>query len=49
MIASNRARRRLDVDGRPDFHRLSARMPHAAPRVAVTLFVFDVLPVEGSR
>jgi len=30
-----------------DVHRLSARMLHAAPRVAVTLFVFDVLAVEG--
>ena len=37
----------LDADGRPDFHRLCARMLHAAPGVAVTLFVFDVLALEG--
>jgi len=37
----------LDRDGRPDFHRLSARMLHGRPGIAVTLFVFDVLAVEG--
>ena len=37
----------LDTDGRPDFHRLSARMLHGRPGNAVTLFVFDVLAVEG--
>src|SRR5215218_11120164 len=37
----------LDVEGRPDFHRLGARMLHARGRIAVTLFVFDVLAVEG--
>src|SRR5215218_5073031 len=37
----------LDDDGRPDFHRLSARMLHGRRGVAVTLFVFDVLAVEG--
>jgi bifunctional non-homologous end joining protein LigD len=37
----------LDADGRPDFHRLSGRMLHGRPGIAVTLFVFDVLAVEG--
>ena len=37
----------LDDDGRPDFHRLSARMLHGRRGVAVTLFVFDVVAVEG--
>jgi len=37
----------LDGEGRPDFHRLSARMLHGRPGNAVTLFVFDVLAVEG--
>jgi bifunctional non-homologous end joining protein LigD len=33
----------LDQDGRPDFHRLSARMLYGRAGIAVTLFVFDVL------
>jgi hypothetical protein len=37
----------LDADGRPDFHRLGARMLHGRPGIAVTQFVFDVLAVEG--
>src|SRR4051812_50167315 len=37
----------LDADGRPDFHRLSARMLHGRHGITVTLFVFDVLAVEG--
>src|SRR5215216_349170 len=37
----------LDGDGRPDFHRLAARMLHGHAGIAVTLFVFDVLAVEG--
>src|SRR4051794_25032027 len=37
----------LDGDGRPDFHLLAARMLHGRPGIAVTLFVFDVLAVEG--
>jgi bifunctional non-homologous end joining protein LigD len=37
----------LDSDGRSDFHRLSARMLHGRRGIAVTLFVFDVLAVEG--
>src|SRR5215210_432313 len=37
----------LDHDGRPDFHRLGARMLHGRARIGVTLFVFDVPPVEG--
>ena len=37
----------LDLDGRPDFHRLGARMLHGRPGIAVSLFVFDVLAVEG--
>src|SRR4051794_39513736 len=37
----------LNTDGRPDFHRLGARMLHGRPGIAVTLFVFDVLAVEG--
>src|SRR4051812_50191148 len=37
----------LDGDGRRDFHRLGARMLHGRPGIAVTLFVFDVLAVEG--
>src|SRR3954466_1329842 len=36
----------LDADGRPDFHRLSARMLHGRAGIAVTLFVFDVLAAE---
>jgi bifunctional non-homologous end joining protein LigD len=34
-------------DGRPDFHRLSARMLHGDSSVALTYYVFDVLAVEG--
>jgi hypothetical protein len=34
-------------DGRPDFHRLSARMLHGEQSVAVTYAIFDVLAVEG--
>ena len=37
----------LADDGRPDFHRLSSRMLHGRTGIAVTLFVFDVLAVEG--
>jgi bifunctional non-homologous end joining protein LigD len=37
----------LDESGRPDFHRLSSRMLHGRPGIALTLFVFDVLAVEG--
>jgi bifunctional non-homologous end joining protein LigD len=37
----------LDAEGLPDFHRLGARMLHAKTGIAVTLFVFDVLAVEG--
>jgi bifunctional non-homologous end joining protein LigD len=37
----------LDETGRPDFHRLSSRMLHGRPGIALTLFVFDVLAVEG--
>ena len=37
----------LGADGRPDFHRLSSRMLHGHPGIALTLFVFDVLAVEG--
>src|SRR5829696_786940 len=37
----------LDADGRPDFHRLADRMLHGRVGIAVTLFVFDVLSVEG--
>ena len=37
----------LADDGRPDFHRLSSRMLHGHSEVALTLFVFDVLGVEG--
>jgi bifunctional non-homologous end joining protein LigD len=36
-----------DRDGRPDFHRLSARMLHGDSTVVVTYVVFDVLAVEG--
>ena len=36
-----------DETGRPDFHRLSSRMLHGRPGIALTLFVFDVLAVEG--
>src|SRR4051812_49897692 len=36
----------LDADGRPDFHRLGARMLHGRSGIAVTLFVFDVLAAE---
>ena len=35
------------ADGRPDFHRLSSRMLHGRGGIALTLFVFDVLAVEG--
>jgi bifunctional non-homologous end joining protein LigD len=37
----------LDETGRPDFHRLSSRMLHGRGGIALTLFVFDVLAVEG--
>jgi bifunctional non-homologous end joining protein LigD len=37
----------LADDGRPDFHRLSSRMLHGRAGIALTLFVFDVLAVEG--
>ena len=37
----------LDESGRPDFHLLSLRMLRDRPDVALTLFVFDVLAVEG--
>jgi len=37
----------LGRDGRPDFHRLSARMLHGDTSVPVTYFVFDVLAVDG--
>ena len=37
----------LAHDGRPGFHRLSSRMLHGRTGIAVTLFVFDVLAVEG--
>jgi bifunctional non-homologous end joining protein LigD len=37
----------LDETGRPDFHRLSSRMLHGRGRIALTLFVFDVLAVEA--
>jgi bifunctional non-homologous end joining protein LigD len=37
----------LDETGRPDFHRLSSRMLHKRRGIEVTLFVFDVLAVEG--
>jgi hypothetical protein len=37
----------LDSEGRPDFHRLSSRMLHGRAGVARTLFVFDLLAVEG--
>jgi bifunctional non-homologous end joining protein LigD len=37
----------LDETGRPDFHRLSSAMLHGRPGIAITLFVFDVLAVEG--
>jgi bifunctional non-homologous end joining protein LigD len=36
----------LSGDG-PDFHRLRSRMLHGARGTAVTLFLFDVLAVEG--
>jgi bifunctional non-homologous end joining protein LigD len=36
-----------DDTGRPDFHRLSARMLHGKSDVPVTYMVFDVLAVEG--
>jgi bifunctional non-homologous end joining protein LigD len=36
-----------DADGRPDFHRLSARMLHGDTSIAVTYVVFDVLAAEG--
>jgi bifunctional non-homologous end joining protein LigD len=34
-------------DGRPDFHRLSSRVLHGRAGIPLTLFVFDVLAVEG--
>lgn len=37
----------LDADGRPDFHLLASRMLHRQPAIDVTLFVFDVLAVDG--
>src|SRR5215217_7319176 len=37
----------LGEDGRPVFHRLSSRVLHGRPGIALTLFVFDVLAVEG--
>jgi bifunctional non-homologous end joining protein LigD len=37
----------LDGDGVPDFHRLGSRMLHGVAGISVTLFVFDVLAVEG--
>jgi bifunctional non-homologous end joining protein LigD len=37
----------LDEAGRPDFHRLSSRMLHKRVGITVTLFVFDLLAVEG--
>ena len=37
----------LTEDGRPDFHRLSSRMLHGRTGIVLTLFVFDVLAVEG--
>src|SRR3954467_13814725 len=37
----------LGEDGRPDFHRLSSRVLHGRPGIALTLFVFAVLAVEG--
>ena len=37
----------LDDAGRPDFHRLSARMLHGKDGIAVRYFVFDVLACEG--
>jgi bifunctional non-homologous end joining protein LigD len=36
-----------DDAGRPDFHRLGARMLHGKTDVPVTYMVFDVLAVEG--
>jgi bifunctional non-homologous end joining protein LigD len=39
----------LDETGRPDFHRLGSRMLHRRPGVELTLFVFDVLAVDGHR
>jgi len=37
----------LNDSGRPDFHRLSSRILHKRTGADVTLFVFDVLAVEG--
>jgi ATP-dependent DNA ligase len=37
----------LDASGRPDFHLLGSRMLHRRPGIPVTLFVFDVLAVDG--
>jgi bifunctional non-homologous end joining protein LigD len=34
-------------DGRPDFHRLSARMLHGDASIPVTYWVFDLLAVDG--
>src|SRR5262249_57825264 len=36
-----------DADGRPDFHRLSARMLHGDTSLAVTYVVFAVLAPDG--
>ena len=45
--AARRRARRARRDGRPDFHRLSLADAARPPRPRVTLFVFDVLAVEG--
>jgi bifunctional non-homologous end joining protein LigD len=37
----------LGDDGRPDLHGLSSRMLHGRGGITLTLFVFDVLAVEG--
>jgi bifunctional non-homologous end joining protein LigD len=37
----------FDADGRPDFHRLGARMLHGDGGIALTFKVFDVLAFEG--
>jgi ATP-dependent DNA ligase len=37
----------FDGNGIPDFHRLGARMLHGDTTIAVTMFVFDLLAVEG--
>jgi len=38
---------RSTTAGRPDFDRLSSRLLHGRSGITVTLFVFDVLAVEG--